>query len=318
MRHSATTSPDPVGLIERALSGDRRALARLLTLVERGDPVGVAALERLYPRSGGAHVVGVTGPPGAGKSTLVGALVDEFRDRGQTVGVVAVDPSSPISGGAALADRIRMGERHDDSGVFIRSMASRGHQGGLAVGTAGAIHLLDAAGFAVVIVETVGVGQGEVDVAAAAHTVVVLQVPGLGDSLQTMKAGLLEVADLVVVNKADLPGADAVARDLRRALGHGHHTPPILLASATTGEGVPALADAVRSHRRNLDTSGAITERRHRIAASEVLNLIEGELSRRFRRPPATAPEIARLLQDVAERRSTPRRAAQQILTRLD
>jgi LAO/AO transport system kinase len=307
-----------VDLTDQALAGDRRALARLITLVERGDSVGREALERIYPRSGRAHVVGVTGPPGAGKSTLVGALVGELRDRGQTVGVIAVDPSSPLSGGAALADRIRMGERHEDDGVFIRSMASRGRHGGLAVGTAGAVHVLDAADFDVVIVETVGVGQGEVDVAAVAHTVVVLQVPGLGDSLQTMKAGLLEVADLVVVNKADLPGADAVARDLRQALGHGGGVPPILLASATTGEGVLAVADAMRSHRRDLDATGAIAERRRRIAAAEVLNLVEGELARRFHRPSATTPETATLLQEVAERRLTPGRAAQQILTRLD
>jgi LAO/AO transport system kinase len=205
-------------LAEAALGGDRRALARLLTAVENRTPVAESALRRLHPAAGRAHLVGITGAPGAGKSTLVAALIGEIRQSGRTVAVIAVDPSSPITGGAILGDRVRMQSYAADDGVFIRSMASRGHAGGLAASSVAAATVLDAAGFELILLETVGTGQSEVEVAAAADTTVVLQAPEMGDEVQAIKAGLLEVADIVVVNKGDRPGAQRTAADLRAML----------------------------------------------------------------------------------------------------
>src|SRR5258705_10957043 len=205
-------------LSEAARQGDRRALARLLTAVENRTAVAEAALRRLYPLAGSAHLVGITGPPGAGKSTLVAALIAELRGAGRSVAVIAVDPSSPITGGALLGDRVRMQAYAADDGVFIRSMAARGHAGGLASSTGAAAAVLDAAGFDMVLVETVGTGQSEVEVAAAADTTVVLEAPEMGDEVQAIKAGLLEVADIVVVNKGDKPGAQRTAAQLRAML----------------------------------------------------------------------------------------------------
>ncbi|MEO8207631.1 MAG: methylmalonyl Co-A mutase-associated GTPase MeaB, partial [Chloroflexota bacterium] len=248
-------APDPAArahdLTDAAVAGDRRALARLLTAVENRTPVAEAALRILYPMARSAHLVGITGAPGAGKSTLVAALIAELRSRGRTVGVVAVDPSSPITGGALLGDRVRMQAYASDGDVFIRSMASRGHAGGLAATSAAAAVVLDAAGFDVVMLETVGTGQSEVEVAAAADTTVVLEAPEMGDEVQAIKAGLLEVADIVVVNKGDRPGAQRTASQLRAmlvAVGRvgaadaAHHaTAPPRDGSATTGsDAVPA------------------------------------------------------------------------------
>jgi GTPase len=231
-------APDPVArageLTEAATGGDRRALARLLTAVENRTGVAEAALRTLYPKAGRAHLVGITGPPGAGKSTLVAALIAELRARGRSVGVVAVDPSSPITGGALLGDRVRMQSYASDRDVFIRSMAARGHAGGLASTSAAAAAVLDACGFDIVFLETVGTGQSEVEVAAAADTTVVLEAPEMGDEVQAIKAGLLEVADIVVVNKGDRPGAQRTASQLRAMLvavarvgtaDRGHHRP---------------------------------------------------------------------------------------------
>ncbi len=231
-------APDPAArareLTDAAASGDRRALARLLTAVENRTGVAEAALRTLYPKAGRAHLVGITGPPGAGKSTLVAALIAELRARGRSVGVVAVDPSSPITGGALLGDRVRMQSYASDRDVFIRSMAARGHAGGLASTSAAAAAVLDACGFDVVFLETVGTGQSEVEVAAAADTTVVLEAPEMGDEVQAIKAGLLEVADIVVVNKGDRPGAQRTASQLRAMLvavarvgsaDRGHHGP---------------------------------------------------------------------------------------------
>lgn len=286
-------APDPAAragdLAEAALAGDRRALARLLTAVENRTAVGEAALRTLYPRAGRAHLVGITGAPGAGKSTLVSALIAELRARGRSVGVVAVDPSSPITGGALLGDRVRMQAYASDRDVFIRSMASRGHAGGLASTSAAAAAVLDACGFDLVLLETVGTGQSEVEVAAAADTTVVLEAPEMGDEIQAIKAGLLEVADIVVVNKGDRPGAQRTASQLRAMLvavarvgttGRGHHgsgtvaaegdgsptatgaramsgsgdrprpkQPEVLVTTATTGEGIPELLASLDRHR---------------------------------------------------------------------
>ncbi len=235
-------------LCDQALAGDRRSLARLLTAVENRTPVAEAALRRLYPLAGQAHLVGMTGPPGAGKSTLVAALVGELRAAGRSVAVVAVDPSSPITGGAILGDRVRMQAYAGDRDVFIRSMAARGHAGGLASTTGAACAVLDAVGFGLILIETVGTGQSEVEVASAADTTVVLEAPEMGDEVQAIKAGLLEVADLVVVNKGDRPGAARTASQLRAMLGGGRrgvHGPPVLITTAATGAGVPELLAAI-------------------------------------------------------------------------
>lgn len=233
------------------LAGERRALARAMSAVENETPAGRALLHQLHPHLGRAHVLGITGPPGAGKSTLVNALIGEWLARGAKVGVVAVDPSSPFSGGAILGDRIRMGEHQAHERVFIRSLASRGHGGGLSRTAARVIDLLDAAGYERIIVETVGAGQSEVEVAEVADTRVVVCPPGLGDEVQALKAGILEIGDILVVNKADLPHADRAERELLAMLGLRHYqgwTPRVLRTVATSGAGVPQLADLIAEH----------------------------------------------------------------------
>jgi LAO/AO transport system kinase len=241
-------------LVDAALDGDRRALARLLTVIERGDESLRPLLPRIFAAGHGAHLVGVTGPPGSGKSTLVNALAAEFRRRGRRVGIIAVDPTSPYTGGAILGDRIRMMEHAADRDVFMRSMASRGELGGLAATTWIAAAALDAAGYDPVLVETVGAGQSEVEIARLAETTVVVEVPEMGDEVQAIKAGLLEVADVIAVNKGDRLGAQQAARQLRAMMSTAggrveRKPPPILITTATTAEGVPQLADAIEQHR---------------------------------------------------------------------
>ncbi|HEY67374.1 MAG TPA: methylmalonyl Co-A mutase-associated GTPase MeaB, partial [Thermoflexia bacterium] len=248
-------------LVEKALAGNRYALARLISLIEDNGTEARAALAALYPHTGQAHVVGVTGAPGTGKSTLVNELTKVLRAQGTTVGIVAVDPSSPFSGGALLGDRVRMRDLAGDQGVFIRSMATRGSLGGLARATSDVVKVLDAVGFSVVLVETVGAGQAEVDIARTAHTTVVVEAPGLGDEVQALKAGLLEIADVLVVNKADRPGAAQTARALemvinRNAVRGGADDnawrPPILKTIALDGSGVPEVLEAIVGHREYL------------------------------------------------------------------
>ena len=309
-----------MGLVDRLLAGDPRALARLATLVEAGDAVGETALARLYPRTGQAHVVGVTGPPGAGKSTLVNALIGAARRTDRRVGVVAVDPSSPISGGAVLGDRIRMMERHADEGVFVRSMATRGQLGGLATATAGIVHLLDAAGFPLVLVETVGVGQDAIDIATLAQSVVVLQVPGLGDGIQAIKAGLLEVSDILVVNKADRPGADELARQLQLAVagpGNGVWAVPVLPTVAASGEGVDRLLQRIDAHRAHLGVEGRWREKAEAAARAEILGRLRVALEQRLVPGDAGLPELRRAIGEVAERRADPGSVVSGLLARL-
>ncbi len=292
-------------LAEASRAGDRRSLARLLTAIENHTPVAEHALRRLYPLAGRAHLVGITGPPGAGKSTLVAALIAELRAADRTVAVVAVDPSSPITGGALLGDRVRMQAYAADDGVFIRSMAARGHAGGLAATSAAAAAAFDAAGFDVVLLETVGTGQSEVEVAAAADTTVVLEAPEMGDEVQAIKAGLLEVADIVVVNKGDRPGAQRTAAQLRAmlvpAVGRrdadperpAPKRPEVLVTTAATGEGVPELLAALDRHRRDGALAGAGGARRARAAAQVRAVLVERLWARLAAAPLADRTEAA-------------------------
>ena len=298
-------------LIARLRSGDRRALARAISYVEQGGPTARALLAEAFPHAGAAQIVGVTGPPGAGKSTLVTLLAQAWRARGVSVGIIAVDPSSPFTGGAVLGDRIRMQALGGDPGVFIRSMASRGRLGGLARATADAATLLDAAGFQLVLIETVGAGQGEVEIAGAAHTTIVVEVPGMGDDVQSIKAGMLEIADLFVVNKADREGADRTVRQLRAMLHLGEYRPdawepPVLTAVATAGEGGDAIIDAVARHAAHL-RQGEHAAKRELAAAERELAAVVQELAVERLRGPAWAAFVAR----IAAREQSPYAAAE-------
>ena len=278
-------------LARGVLAGMARPIGRAISEVERDSGTVPDILRRLFPRTGRARIIGITGPPGAGKSTLVQRLAQAYRKQGRRVGIVAVDPSSPFTGGAILGDRIRMAEIYTDPGVFIRSMATRGALGGLARSTSDAVDVLDAAGFDVVVIETVGVGQDEVDIVRAADTVAVVLVPGLGDDIQAIKAGILEIADVFVVNKADREGSDRVVAELSMMLdfaGHPAWRPPIVKTSATTAAGVPEAVQALEAHGAFLKESGEGPKRRAVRARSRLLALVEG----RFRRAvEARAPE---------------------------
>ncbi len=312
-------------LADAALGGDRLALARVLTAVENRTPVAEAALRFLYPKAGRAHLVGITGPPGSGKSTLVSALIAEARARSRAVAVIAVDPSSPITGGALLGDRVRMQAYSSDRDVFIRSMAARGHAGGLAATSTTAAAVLDAAGFDLILIETVGTGQSEVEVAAAADTTVVLEAPEMGDEVQAIKAGLLEVADIVVVNKGDRPGAQRTASQLRamlvavgRAGGDGPvdrrrpKEPQVMVTTATTADGVPELLDALDAHRA---TAAADPDSAARLAraASQVWSIV-GERVRALLMDDANRETTERLLRRVAAHEVDPITTADQML----
>ena len=273
--------------IERALAGDARALARLVSLVENGAPELRPVMKALAPLTGGARVIGLTGAPGVGKSTMTTALVSAYRERDLRVGVLAVDPTSPFTGGALLGDRVRMQDHATDPGVFIRSMASRGHLGGLAAATPQALRVLDAAGFGVVLVETVGVGQAEVEVASLADTTLVLVAPGTGDAVQAAKAGILEVGDIFVVNKCDNPGAQETVRNLRTMIamaerGEGDWKPPIVMTTATAGEGIADLTAALDAHWSWLDSSGERDRRRRARAREEVAAIAVAALRQRM------------------------------------
>ncbi|MBK9714930.1 MAG: methylmalonyl Co-A mutase-associated GTPase MeaB [Kouleothrix sp.] len=277
-----------VELAESLLSGNRRALARAITVVETGGAPARVLLSAVYAHTGRAHIVGVTGSPGAGKSTLVNALALHWRRAGKTVGIIAVDPTSPFTGGAILGDRIRMQPLGGDPGIFIRSMASRGRLGGIAHATSDAIDLLDAARFDVVLVETVGAGQSEVEIASAAHTTMVIEVPGMGDDVQAIKAGILEIADIFVINKADREGADATMRQLRAMLHLGGPPrdgwePPILPAVAMREEGIPTIAEAVERHVEHLRESGHKAGRERARAAREFQLIVQEAAIERMR-----------------------------------
>ncbi|GIU84048.1 MAG: transporter [Acidimicrobiales bacterium] len=282
-------------LLAAAKSGDRGALARLLTMVERGGHDAARVGRYVFPLTGTAYTVGITGAPGAGKSTLTSALVGVVRSRGLSVGVLAVDPTSPFSGGAILGDRIRMGEHALDQGVFIRSMATRGHLGGLSLATPQAVRVLDAAGCDVVFVETVGVGQVEVEVVSATDTTVVVLNPGWGDAVQANKAGLMEIADVFVINKSDRPGVDETRRDLEQMLdlaGEREWRPPIVLTVAHRGEGVEELWERIEEHRRWQESNGRLARRRAERLRGEVDRMIAERLREMAESLARAKPEI--------------------------
>jgi LAO/AO transport system kinase len=307
-------------LVERLLAGERRALARVLTRVEDGSAQHLReAVRLLHPHTGGAQLIGITGSPGVGKSTLTNGLLAEWRRRGRSIAVLAVDPSSPFSGGALLGDRVRMQDHVLDDGVFIRSMANRGHLGGLSWATPQALLVLDAAGFDIVVVETVGVGQAEVEVASAADTTIVTLAPGMGDAIQAAKAGILEIADVFCVNKADRDGVDRTVRELRdmQHLGHPEWLAPICKTVASRDEGVAELIDAVDGHRAWLRESGRLAERRLQRARTQLREIAVGEVRRRF----TTFDDgqlVDHLAAEVAERELDPYTAADRLLERFD
>jgi LAO/AO transport system kinase len=309
------TAPSATELLDEARAGDRSALARVLSFVERGG-VGARAIgAATHPLGGQAFTVGITGSPGAGKSTLTNALVRRVRADEVRVAVLAIDPSSPFSGGAILGDRVRMQDHAEDPGVYIRSMATRGHLGGLSLATLEAIRVLDAVGWPWIVVETVGVGQVEVDVAGAADTTVVVVNPGWGDAVQANKAGLLEIADLFVINKADRPGAAETRRDLDRMLdlsARDGWRPPIVDTVAPTGDGIDELWFAIGSHREHLISTGELARRRRARVADELVRIVAALLEERAR--DAGGRRLEELAASVADRRLDPWAAAQELL----
>jgi LAO/AO transport system kinase len=332
-------------LVKGALAGDRRATARLITLIENNSAEARKMLAALFPHTGRAHVVGVTGAPGTGKSTLVNELVKAYRkkDPAPRVGVIAVDPTSPFSGGALLGDRIRMRDLFGDRGVFIRSMATRGSLGGLARATSDAVKVLDAAGYQVIVVETVGAGQSEVDIAKAAHTTVVVEAPGLGDDVQAIKAGILEIADVFAVNKADREGAEHTVMALQMMLDLNHASrptlhhgvlmqverpaepadasavwrPPICKTVATRGEGVPALVEAIQAHRAHLEETHTMALR-ERIRVEDELHDIVGHLLMRRLMARVSPDALAHLVDRIVARELDPYSAAETLLQALE
>lgn len=336
-----------MNLSDLVLKGDRLALARLLTQVENDTPEGRAALDALFPRTGQAHLIGVTGAPGTGKSSLVNQLALHFRTQQKRVAIVAVDPSSPFTGGAVLGDRVRMKDLSGDAGVFIRSMASRGSLGGLAQTTAGMVQVFDAAGYEIVMIETVGAGQGEVDIARLAHTTLVVEAPGLGDDIQAIKAGILEIADILVVNKADRPGVENTEKALKSMLDLAHPTqrvyvhhgtplrlpptsanlggekegkderelwiPPILKTIATEGVGIPELTEQITRHAEHLRVSGDWAARERARLASEMETVLRETLMNQFRER-VSEETYQRIMNRVFERSLSPWEAVKMLM----
>jgi LAO/AO transport system kinase len=307
-------------LVEGVRGGDRRALARAITLVESSDPLAYELIRELYPETGRAYVVGVTGPPGVGKSTLIAALVRHVREREQTVGVISVDPSSPFTKGALLGDRIRLADHFLDPGVFIRSMGTRGHLGGLAEATLQAALVLDAAGKDLLFLETVGAGQSEVEVIGIADTVLLVLMPGSGDSIQALKAGIMEIPDVIAVNKRDHPAAKTMVSEVRSILAldtEGDWRPPIVLTEAVRGEGVEELWGEVEAHRAHLEETGTLAERRASNLAGEVFAVASARAKTRLQEAVAEDEELRRLLGEVQRRELDPLTAVREIMERV-
>lgn len=311
--------PTAASLSDRLLNGDRRALARAISLVENDDPQGWALVREVYPNTGRANVVGITGAPGAGKSTLVGAMTKLRREAGRTVGVLSIDPSSPFTHGAILGDRIRLTDHFLDQGVFIRSMANRGALGGLSEATLQAALLMDAAGRDDIFLETVGVGQAEVDIIDHADTVLLVLNPGGGDSIQALKAGIMEIPDVICINKADHPLTDTMVREIRGVLSlapSGGWPVPIIRTEAARGEGVVELLDKLDEHRAYIEAEGTLSERRRRNLRNEILALAVARMRRELEARLEDDPEFLRLVEEVGERRLDPASAAAELLAR--
>jgi LAO/AO transport system kinase len=310
-------------LAERLMAGDKRALARAITLVESDDPAGWDLVREIYPHTGKAAIVGLTGAPGSGKSTLIGALTKLRREADREIAVLSIDPSSPFTQGALLGDRIRLTEHFLDPGVFIRSMANRGALGGLSEAALQAALLMDAAGKDDVFLETVGVGQAEVDIIDHADTIVLVLMPGSGDSIQALKAGVMEIPDVIVVNKADHPLTDTMVREIRGVLSlaptvEGGWRVPILKTEAVRGTGVPELVEQLDAHRAHIEAEGTLSERRRRNLRSEVLGLCTFRLRARLEDALQEDERFAALLDEVVARRLDPASAASEILERFD
>jgi LAO/AO transport system kinase len=315
MAEAAKSTQD--SLAERVMAGDKRALARAISLVENRDAEGDRLVAELFPRTGRARIVGVTGPPGVGKSTLIGALTAELRKADREVGVLSIDPSSPFTQGAMLGDRIRLADHFLDPGVFIRSMATRGSPGGLAEAALQAALLMDASGKDDVLLETVGVGQGEVDVVDHADTIVLALMPGSGDSIQALKAGVMEIPDVIVVNKSEHPLADTMVREVRAVLSLGPERTwkvPVVRTEAAKGEGITELLERIDAHRRHIEDTGSLAERRARNLRAEVLGLAAVRLRRRLEERAGNDPEWEGLLDSVVRRQTDPATAARKLL----
>jgi LAO/AO transport system kinase len=308
-------------LAEKLLSGDKRALAKAISLIENDDPAGWELVREVYPKTGNARIVGLTGPPGVGKSTLIGALTKEMREADRDVAVLSIDPSSAFTKGALLGDRIRLSEHFLDKGVFIRSMASRGALGGLSEATLQAALLMDASGKDDVFIETVGVGQAEIDIVDHGDTVVLVLMPGSGDSIQALKAGVMEIPDIIVVNKADHPLTDTMIREIRGVLSLGPKVSwrvPILRTEAAKGEGVAELAEKITEHRAHIEAEGTLEERRARNLRNEVLELAAARMRRKLESTIADDPSLGELLDRVVRRELDPASAATELLGRTD
>jgi LAO/AO transport system kinase len=308
-------------LAERVVEGENRALARAISLVENRSPAGDELVAELYPRTGKARIVGLTGPPGVGKSTLIGALTASLREDGSEVGVLSVDPSSPFTQGAVLGDRIRLTDHFLDPGVFIRSMATRGSLGGLAEAALQAALLMDAAGKDHVLVETVGVGQGEIDVVDHADTIVLALMPGSGDSIQALKAGVMEIPDVIVVNKCDHPLADTMVREVRAVLALGPDRSwrvPVVKTEASRGEGIAKLRETIDEHRAHIEREGTLEERRARNLRAEVIGIASWRMRRDLERRAQEDPEWQGLLDSVVSRQTDPATAARKLLERIE
>jgi LAO/AO transport system kinase len=308
-------------LAERLVAGDKRALARAITLIENDDPQGWELVREVFPRTGRARIVGLTGPPGVGKSTLIGALTAEMRKADRQVAVLSIDPSSPFTRGALLGDRIRLSDHFLDQGVFIRSMASRGALGGLSEATLQAALLMDASGKDDVFIETVGVGQAEIDIVDHGDTIVLVLMPGSGDSIQALKAGVMEIPDVIVVNKSDHPMTDTMIREIRGVLSLGPSTSwrvPIVKTEAAKGEGVAELAEKISEHREHIEAEGTLDERRARNLRNEVLELAAARMRRRLEAAIGDDASVQELLDRVVKRDLDPATAAQELLERED
>ncbi|ROR03118.1 methylmalonyl Co-A mutase-associated GTPase MeaB [Desulfosoma caldarium] len=307
---------------KEVLEGSPRAAARLISWLEDEDARALEHMERLYPHTGRAYVVGITGSPGAGKSTLTDKFTFALRRQGLTVGIIAVDPSSPFSGGAVLGDRVRMSRLATDPGVFIRSMATRGYLGGLAKATGEVVKVLDAFGKDIIVIETVGVGQDEVDIIRLADTTCLVLVPGLGDTIQSMKAGVMEIADIFIINKADRPGTDQLYTEVTSRVEQDAHikerawTPPVVRTVAVEDQGIDDLLQAVNAHRQFLKASGALEEKRRQRTRDETLRMIHAEVFRRLYERLTANGQLDALVEAIVEKRESPYRAMQDVLAR--